>query len=94
MCLLKLLIKAILLPVMLVLLVLQMLIKIGVELSSVIIGGLMLIMIGCIIYTVSKQMWSSMAVLIAMEICLVLICFSAGLLEGILDIVIERICRL
>ncbi len=94
MCFFKLFIKAILLPIMLILLVLQVIVRIGVELSSIIIGWLMLIMIGCTIYTIFKHMWPSTAVLIAMEACLVLVCFSAGILEGLLEFTIEHICRL
>ena len=50
MFLLKLLMKVLLLPIILVLFVLRVLVKIGIELSSIIIGGLMLIVFGCIIY--------------------------------------------
>ena len=59
MFLLKLLMKVLLLPVMLVLFVLRVLVKIGIELSSIVIGGLMLIVFGCIIYAIVQQMWSS-----------------------------------
>ena len=52
MFLLKLLLKVLLLPVMLVLFVLRVLVKIGIELSSVILDGLILIVFGCIIYVI------------------------------------------
>ncbi len=52
MFLLKLLMKVLLLPIMLVLFVLRVLVKIGIELSSIIIGGLILIVFGCIIYAI------------------------------------------
>ena len=52
MFLLKLLMKVLLLPVMLVLFVLRVLVKIGIELSSIVIGGLMLIVFGCIIVAI------------------------------------------
>ena len=55
MFLLKLLMKVLLLPVMLVLFVLRVLVKIGIELSSIVIGGLMLIVFGCIIYADRKS---------------------------------------
>jgi len=83
---LKLLMKVLLLPVMLVLFVLRVLVKIGIELSSIVIGGLMLIVFGCIIYAIVQQMWSSAFILIAMEACIIMVTFGAGLLEGLLQV--------
>ena len=91
MFLLKLVLKVLLLPVMLVLFVLRVLVKIGIELSSIIVGGLILIVFGCIIYSIIQQMWPSMWILIAMEAALVMICFGAGLIEGLLEIAQERL---
>ena len=91
MFLLKLLMKVLLLPVMLVLFMLRVLVKIGIELSSIIVGGLILIVFGCIIYSIIQQMWPSMWILIAMEASLVMICFGAGLIEGLLEIAQERL---
>ena len=91
MFLLKLLLKVLLLPVMLVLFVLRVLVKIGIALSSIIVGGLILIVFGCIIYSIIQQMWPSMWILIAMEAALVMICFGAGLIEGLLEIAQERL---
>ena len=91
MFLLKLLMKVLLLPVMLVLFVLRVLVKIGIELSSIILGGLILIVFGCIIYAIIQQMWPSMWILITMEAALVMICFGAGLIEGLLEIAQERL---
>ena len=91
MFLLKLLMKVLLLPVMLVLFLLRVLVKIGIELSSVIVGGLILIVFGCIIYAIVKQMWSSAFILIAMEACIIMVTFGAGLLEGILQIAQESL---
>ena len=85
MFLLKLLMKVFLLPVMLVLFVLRVLVKIGIELSSIVIGGLMLIVFGCIIYAIVQQMWSSAVILIVMEACIIMVTFGAGLLEGLLQ---------
>ena len=85
MFLLKLLMKVLLLPVMLVLFVLRVLVKIGIELSSVIVGGLILIIFGCIIYAIIQQMWPSAFILIAMEACIIIITFGAGILEGLLQ---------
>lgn len=91
MFLLKFLMKVLLLPVMLVLFVLRVLVKVGIELSSIIVGGLILIVFGCIIYAIIQQMWPSMWILIAMEAALVMICFGAGLIEGLLEIAQERL---
>ena len=91
MFLLKLLMKVLLLPVMLVLFMLRVLVKIGIELSSIIVGGLILIVFGCIIYAIVKQMWSSAFILIAMEACIIMVTFGAGLLEGILQIAQESL---
>ena len=85
MFLLKLLMKVLLLPVMLVLFVLRVLVKIGIELSSIIVGGLILIVFGCIIYAIVQQMWPSAGILIVMEACLVMICAAAGVLEFFLE---------
>ena len=49
--------KTALLPVMLILLVLKVIVKIGLEISSVILGILILFVAGCIIYTIMKQVW-------------------------------------
>lgn len=81
MFLLKLLMKVLLLPVMLVLFVLRVLVKIGIELSSIVIGGLMLIVFGCIIYAIVQQMWSSAFILIAMEACFIMIVAGADTIE-------------
>ena len=47
--------KVLLLPVILVLFVLRVLVKISIELSSIIVGGLILIVFGCIIYAIVQQ---------------------------------------
>ena len=91
MFLLKLLMKVLLLPVMLVLFVLRVLVKIGIELSSFFVGGLILIVFGCIIYAIIQQMWSSAFILIAMEACIIMVTFGAGLLEGLLQIAQESL---
>ena len=73
--------KVLLLPVMLVLFVLRVLVKIGIELSSVIVGGLILIILGCIIYVIVQQMWPSMWILIAMVAVLIMVTAGAGILD-------------
>ena len=85
MFLLKFLMKVLLLPVMLVLFVLRVLVKIGIELSSIVLGGLMLIVFGCIIYAIVQQMWPSMWILIAMEVVLIMVTAGAGILDLLLE---------
>ena len=86
MFLLKLIAKILLLPVILILGLLRLLVHIGINLSSIVLGGLMLIVFGCIVFTIIQHIWNSMAILIAMEVFLVLITAGAGLIEGLLDI--------
>ena len=85
MFLLKLLMKVLLLPVMLVLFVLRVLVKIGIELSSIIVGELILIVFCCIIYAIVQQMWPSMWILIAMEVLLIMATAGAGILDLLLE---------
>ena len=85
MFLLKLIAKILLLPVILFLGILRLLVHIGINLSSIVLGGLMLIVFGCIIFTIIQHTWNSMAILIAMEVFLVLITAGAGLIEGLLE---------
>ena len=85
MFLLKLLMKVLLLPIRVVLFVLRVLVKIGIELSSVIVGGLILIVFGCIIYAIVQQMWPPMCILIAMEVVLIMVTAGAGILDLLLE---------
>ena len=85
MFLLKLIAKILLLPVILILGILRLLVHIGINLSSIVLGGLMLIVFGCIVFTIIQHTWNSMAILIAMEVFLVMITASAGLIEGLLE---------
>lgn len=85
MFLLKLMAKILLLPVILIIGVLRLLVHIGINLSSVVLGGLMLIVFGCIVFTIIQHTWNSMAILIVMEVFLVLITAGAGVIEGLLE---------
>jgi hypothetical protein len=91
MFLLKLIAKILLLPVILILGLLRLLVHIGINLSSIVLGGLMLIVFGCIVFTIIQHTWNSMAILIAMEVFLVLITAGAGLIEGLLEMATENI---
>ena len=85
MFLLKLIAKILLLPVILFLGILRLLVHIGINLSSIVLGGLMLIVFGCIVFTIIQHTWNSMGILIAMEVFLVLITAGAGVIEGLLE---------
>ena len=85
MFLLKLIAKILLLPVILILGLLRLLVHIGINLSSIVLGSLMLIVFGCIVFTVIQHTWNSMAILIVMEVFLVLITASSGVIEGLLE---------
>ena len=85
MFLLKLIAKILLLPVILILGILRLLVHIGINLSSIVLGGLILIVFGCIVFTIIQHTWNSMAILIAMEVFLVLITAGAGVIEGLLE---------
>ena len=85
MFLLKLIAKILLLPVILILDILRLLVHIGINLSSIVLGGLMLVVFGCIVFTIIQHTWNSIAILIAMEVFLVLIAAGAGVVEGLLE---------
>ncbi len=85
MFLIKLIGKILMLPVVLLLAILRLLVKIGTEVSSFILGALMLIVFGCIIFTIVQHTWNSMAILIVMEVFLVMITAGAGVLEYLLQ---------
>ena len=83
--------KMLLLPIVLLLGILRLLVRIGMEVSSIILGALMLIVFGCIIFTIVQHTWSSMAILIVMEVFLVLITAGTGVIEGVLRMASESL---
>ena len=91
MFLLKLIAKILLLPVILILGLLRLLVHIGINLSSIVLGGLMLIVFGCIVFTIIQHTWNSMVILVAMELFLVLITAGAGLIEGLLEMASDNL---
>ena len=84
--LLKLIGKTLLLPVLLLLGLLRLIVKIGMEISSFVLGALMLIVLGCIVLTIVQHTWNSMWILIVMEVFLVMITAGTGVIQGVLDI--------
>ena len=83
--------KMLLLPIVLLLGILRLLVRIGMEVSSIILGALMLIVFGCIIFTIVQHTWSSMAILIVMEVFLILITAGTGVIEGVLQMASESL---
>ena len=91
MFLIKLIGKMLLLPVILLLAILRLLVKIGMEISSFIFGALMLIVFGCIIFTIVQHTWNSMVILIVMEVFLILTTAGTGVVDGILQMASESL---
>ena len=85
------LLKTALLPVMLILLVLKVLVKIGLEISSVILGILILFVAGCIIYTIMKQVWIQTFLLVLIEAGVVGVVVATGVIAGLIDAAFIRI---
>jgi hypothetical protein len=85
MFLIKLIGKILLLPVVLLLAILRLLVKIGMEVSSFILGALMLIVFGCIIFTIVQYTWNSMLILIAIEVFLLMITAGTGIIDYYLE---------
>ena len=83
--------KILLLPVILILGILRLLVHVGINLSSIVLGGMMLIVFGCIVFTIFQHTWNSMAILIVMELFLVLITAGAGAIEGVLQMASESL---
>ena len=88
---LKLIGKVLLIPFVIVLGILRLLVKVGMELSSFVLGALMLIIFGCIVFAVIKQTWNSMAILAVMEFFLIMVTAWTGVIEGLLDIVCDNL---
>lgn len=89
--LLKLIGKTLLLPVLLLLELLRLIVKIGIEISSFVLGALILIVLGCIIFTIIQHTWNSMWILIVMEVFLVLFTAATGVIQGLLDIASDNL---
>ncbi len=83
--------KILLLPILLLLCIIRLLVKIGMEISSLILGVMILIVLGCIIFTIIQHTWNSMAILVIIEIFLILVTAGTGFLEGILQIAYENL---
>ena len=84
---LKLAIKLLLLPVLLLLGVIKLLVKISLKLSSIVLGAAILLVFGGILLLLVQQAWGQLILLFLIEAGLVLLTFATGVVQAILDIV-------
>ncbi|WP_105303326.1 hypothetical protein [Anaerolactibacter massiliensis] len=82
---LKLIAKIALLPMLLVLLTLHILVKISLNLASIVAGGLILVVFGCLVYVIVKARWTDVLILGLMEATIVAVTFGASMITGLLD---------
>lgn len=82
---LRILLKVALLPVVLILLLLKVIVKVGMQISSVVLGGLILFVAGCLIYTITKQAWSQTCLLVLIEAVIMGVTIGTGIIESLVD---------
>ena len=75
--------KLLALPIILILMAAALLVKLVTNLSAY--GPLMLFILGCGIYSAVQQMWTSVAILVILEILYVAAMFFAVVIETALD---------
>jgi len=90
----RILLKIAVAPVVLILLVLKVIVKIGMSISSVVLGALILFAGGCIIYTIVKQVWSQTLILALIEATLIAASALIGVLESLVDMALMAIMSL
>ena len=77
--------KLLALPIILILMAAALLIKLVTNLSAYVMGPLMLFILGCGIYSAVQQMWTSVAILVVLEILCVAAMFFAVVIETALN---------
>ena len=82
---LKLFVKPFLIPFLLLVFILRVLVKIGIELSSIVLGGLILLFFGCLICTLVSQAWSSAFLLFLVDACLILVTAGTEIMDFALE---------
>lgn len=82
---LRIILKTALLPVVLILLIVKVIVKVGMHLSSIVLGGLILFVAGCLIYTITKQAWSQTFLLVLIEAAVMGITIGTGIIESLVD---------
>ena len=88
---LRILFKTALLPVVLILLLLKVIVKVGMQISSVVLGGLILFVAGCLIYAITRQAWSQTFLLVLIEAAVMGITIDTGIIESLVDAVLMGI---
>ena len=83
--LLKLPFKILALPLILICTTVAILVKLAANLSCYVLGPLMLFILGCGVYTITKQQWSQTFLLALMELACVAALFVAAWVESALD---------
>ena len=91
---LRILLKAALLPIVLILLIVKVIVKVGMQISSVILGGLILFVVGCLIYTITKQAWSQTFLLVLIEVAVMGVTIGTGIIESLVDAVLMGIASI
>ena len=86
--------KLLLLPVLLLVIILRLIVWMGVEASSIILGLGMSASLFFLVYTIVLQQWESVIIFGLVEIILVILAAGAGLIQGILQIASEDLCDL
>ena len=77
--------KVALLPVVLILLLLKVIVKVGMQISSVVLGCLILFVAGCLIYTITRQAWSQTFLLVLIEAGIMAATICTGIIESLVD---------
>ena len=88
---LRLLVKILLLPVLLILEIIQLVMKAGIKIYSIVLGIMMIVILGCLIYMVWTQMWTNVLILAVVEILIIAFAFLSGIVEGMIANACERL---
>ena len=88
---LKFLFKIILLPVLLILEIFRLLMKAGIKVYSLVLGIMMIVILGCLLYMAWTQMWTSVLILAVAEILIIAFAFLSGIVEGMIANTCERL---
>ncbi len=88
---LRLLVKILLLPVLLILEIIQLVMKAGIKIYSTVLGIMMIVILGCLIYMAWTQMWTNVLILAVVEILIIVFAFLSGIAEGMIANACERL---
>ena len=88
---LRLLVKILLLPVLLILEIIQLVMKAGIKIYSIVLGIMMIVILGCLIYMAWTQMWTNVLILAVVEMLIIVFAFLSGIAEGMIANACERL---